>query len=780
MRRARYGVLLLALGVASAWLAGRLLDRSCEAASTGSSTAKASLRLPGAPPLPAETETQLAAALAAKGPSYRPHTRHLNADGSPKYTNRLILEDSPYLLQHAHNPVNWHPWGDEAFERARTEGKAVLLSVGYSTCHWCHVMEEESFEDPEIAEFLNRHYVAIKVDRERRPDVDSVYMIAVQALTGGGGWPMTVWLTPDRKPFYGGTYFPARDGDRGARIGFLSLLKRLEEIYAKEPEKVTSSAQEITSSIERASLGAHSEFSFSSEKLAAILSDSAKRYARIFDDSYGGFGRAPKFPQSVVLEFLLRETHRTGNRKLTDMVEATLDRMAKGGIYDHVGGGFHRYSTDREWLVPHFEKMLYDNALLVVAYLEGYQATGREDFARITRETLRYIRREMTSPEGAFYSATDADSEGVEGKFFLWAPEEIRAAIGPERSRWFDAYYGVTESGNFEGKNILHVADSLDAVAKRFGMEPAALDGALAKARDDLYRARQKRVPPFQDTKILTSWNGLMISAYARAALVLGDPDYAARAVKAADFVLSRMREGERLKRSDFQGRSKGAGFLDDYAFLEQAMLDLYEATFESRWLSEAAELQGILDGHFWDAQHGGYFLTPDDGEAMLTREKPSYDGAEPSGNSVALYNLARLAELTSDDRYRQRADETLAAFGTALEGAPTALAKMLSAIDFRLDAPKEIVLVKPDARASEEEMLARLRLTFLPNRVLTVATEGRDLTEEKKLVPLLEGRNAIGGKVTAYVCEAQVCKLPTTDPEVFAKQIATPGSAAR
>jgi uncharacterized protein len=760
MRRARTALPILAVGVAAIWLL----------APTRSSPA-GSFRLLGAAPLPPETEQALATALTAKGPDYKPHTRHLNPDGSPKYTNRLILEESPYLLQHAHNPVNWYPWGDEAFERARSEGRPVLLSVGYSTCHWCHVMEEESFEDPEIADFLNRHYVAIKVDREKRPDIDSVYMSVVQALTGGGGWPMTVWLTPDRKPFYGGTYFPARDGERGARIGFLTLLKRLDEIYEKEPDRVATSTQQITSSIQRSSSGAAA--GFSDEKLAAIAGEAANHFALNFDGEYGGFGRTPKFPQSVVLEFLLREGHRTGNRKLDEMVETTLDRMAKGGIYDHVGGGFHRYSTDRQWLVPHFEKMLYDNALLVVAYLEGYQVTGREDFARVAREILRYVGREMTSPEGAFYSATDADSEGVEGKFYLWTPGEIAAVITPQRARWFDAYHGITESGNLEGKSILHVAEPLEAVAKRFGMEPAALASALDEAREDLYRARLKRIPPFKDTKILTAWNGLMISAYARAALVLGDQDYAARASKAAGFILSKMRGGGRLQHSYFQGHAEGAGFLDDYAFLEQGLLDLYEVTYEPRWLGEAIALQTTIDRHFRDTQHGGYFLTPDDGEALLTRDKPSYDGAEPSGNSVALLNLSRLAELTADARYRERADEVLQAFGPSLAQAPTALAKMLTALDFRLDAAKEIILVKPDERASEEAMLARLRQIFLPSRVLAVAAEGPDLAAQKKLVPLFEGRKTIGGKVTAFVCEAQVCKLPTTDPEVFAQQIA-------
>ncbi len=754
-------------------LAGALLLSPPGAATGGPSpTITAHARL-GAPPLPWNLQKKLAAALAARGPSYKPHTRHLNTDGSPKYTNRLVLEDSPYLLQHAHNPVNWYPWGDEAFDRARAEGKPVLLSVGYSTCHWCHVMEEESFEDEEIAQFLNRRYVAVKVDRERRPDVDGVYMAAVQALTGGGGWPMTVWVTPDRKPFYGGTYFPARDGDRGARIGFLTLLERLDEIYHQEPDKVASSSQEIARHVEATLVPERSELS--NEKFAAIVGAVARMYADRFDEAYGGFGSQPKFPQSVILEFLLRDARRTGNQRSLEMVTKTLEAMAAGGIYDQIGGGFHRYSTDRRWLVPHFEKMLYDNALLAVVYLEGFQATGREDFARVAREILRYVSREMTSPEDAFYSATDADSERVEGKFFLWTPQEIASVLGTERATWFDAYYGVSKRGNFEGKNILHIAETLADVAKRFDKTPNEFAAALAAAREELYRARQKRVAPFRDTKVLASWNGLMISAYARAAQTLGDREYAERAVHAADFVLTRMKHGDRLRRSYFQSRADGVGYLDDYAFLEQGLLDLYETTFDLRWLREAIALQAILDAHFRDANGGGYFLAPDDAERMFAREKPRYDGAEPSGNSVTLLNLLRLSELTTDDRYRQRADEILAGFGAVLDRSPTALTKMLSAIAFRLDTPKEIVIVKPEPAASVEPMLASLRKTFLPSRVVTIASIGDDLEAQKKLVPLLEGRKVIDDKVTAYVCEARVCKLPTTAPEVFAKQIGAP-----
>ncbi|MGH7820391.1 MAG: thioredoxin domain-containing protein, partial [Candidatus Binatia bacterium] len=540
--------------------------------------------------------------------------------------NRLVLERSPYLLQHAHNPVAWYSWGDEAFERAKKENKPVLLSVGYSTCHWCHVMEKESFEDEEIARYMNEHYVSIKVDRERRPDVDGVYMAAVNALTGGGGWPMTVWLTPDRKPFYGGTYFPARDGDRGERIGFLTLLKRLSAIYEESPEQVAASAEQITSHLQRA-LGS-STSGVSSPNLGASADEAFSQLGSSFDEKYGGFGRAPKFPRSVTLEFLLRYHRRTGNEKAGTMVVKTLEAMARGGMYDQVGGGVHRYSTDARWLVPHFEKMLYDNALLVVAYLEAYQATGRDDFARVGSEILRYVSREVTSPDGGFYSATDADSEGEEGKFFVWTPKEVEKILGPKRASWFNAYYGVTKEGNFEhGTSILHVAATLEEIAKRFGKEPDELRAELERAREQLYEVRKKRVPPLRDDKILVSWNGLMISAFARAAQTLGEPEYAKRAATAAEFILTKMRAGGRLNRSWFEGRAEGTGYLDDYAFLAQGLLDLYESTFEPRWLAESIALHDVIENHFRDAKDGGFFMTPDDSEGLLAREKPEYDG---------------------------------------------------------------------------------------------------------------------------------------------------------
>ena len=729
--------------------------------------------LPGATAFDESLVKKLSAKWAARNLAYKPRTRHLRPDGSPKYTNRLFLESSPYLLQHAHNPTNWYPWGNEAFETAKKLGRPVLLSVGYSTCHWCHVMEEESFEDEEIARTLNESYVAIKVDREERPDVDAIYMTAVQLLTGSGGWPMTVWLTPDRKPFYGGTYFPARDGDRGARVGFLTLLGKLREAYDQQPDRVSKASGEIVQAV-RDGLSAGP----AGDKLpdATVLKEAFRHYRDSFDWANGGLGGAPKFPSSLPVRFLLRYHRRTGDAQALQMATLTLEKMAAGGMYDHVGGGFHRYSTDARWLVPHFEKMLYDNALLAFDYLEAYQATGRKDFAGVAREILRYVERDMTSPEGAFYSATDADSltpsgRREEGYFFTWTSQEIEAALGKERARAVEAFYAVTAAGNFEGRNILHAARPLAEIAQELNEPPEKLHKQVEEARQALYTARALRPPPLRDEKILAAWNGLMISAYARAALVLGDASYADRAASAAEFVLGKMLKNGRLRRSYKDGQARNEAVLEDYAFLAAGLIDLFEATDEPRWLKDAIALDAVLESHYED-KNGGFFLTPDDHETLLARQKPSYDGAEPSGNSVQALNLLRLHELTTEDRYRRRAERALRAFKDRLARAPASLSELLLAVDFQLDVPKEIVIVTPRSRAVAEPLLAELRATFLPNRVLSVVTEGRDLAAQAKVVPLVEGKVVRKGQATAYVCEKQVCELPTTDPRVFAGQI--------
>ena len=731
--------------------------------------------LPGAEPFDPALDRALGAAWEARPADYVPRTQHLRADGTPLFANRLLLESSPYLRQHAHNPVDWYPWGDEAFELARALGRPVLLSIGYSTCHWCHVMEEESFDDLEIAEYLNANYVAVKVDRELRPDLDAIYMSAVQLFTQGrGGWPMTLWLTPDRQPYSGGSYFPARDGDRGVAVGLLTLLERLKAAYDVQPERVVEVAglvvDEIRAHLTPPAAGAAVADDGPLRRAAAI-------YRAEFDPAFGGLRGTQKFPASLPLRFLLREQRRTGDLELLGMVTTTLERMAAGGMHDQIGGGFHRYATDPQWLVPHFEKMLYDNALLALAYLEAYQVTGREDFAAVVGSILRYVEREMTAPGGGFYSATDADSlapggQREEGWFFTWTPAEIEAAVGADAARLVKPYFGVTAAGNFDGRTVLHRPRGDVELARELGVPPAVLQRRLGEARERLYAARARRPAPLRDEKVLTAWNGLMISAFARAALVLHVPAYAERAAGAADFLLTRARDGERLVRSVVGLTGEQAGYLDDYAFLIGGLLDLFEASGDTRWLQSALALDGVLEADFEDRTGGGFFRTPAGADPLLAREKPHYDSAEPSGNAAQLLNLVRLHDFTGDDRFRVRAERALGAFAATLNRAPAAAAEMLLALDYRLDTPKEVIIVAPGERGEADPFLERLAATFLPNRVLTVAVEGPHLEEQAQLVPLLAGKYARGGQATAYVCEKRVCDLPTTDPAQFAEQI--------
>jgi len=735
--------------------------------------------LPGAEPPDDALRARLAARLAAKPDGWRPRTKHVDDRGRPKFTNRLALESSPYLQQHAHNPVDWHPWGDEAFEKAARLGRPVFLSIGYSTCHWCHVMEEESFEDPEIAEAMNRMYVAIKVDREERPDVDSVYMSAVQALTGRGGWPMSVWLAPDRRPFYGGTYFPPRDGARGARTGFLTLLHALRDHFDKDPAKIAASGEQLA---ERIRLMSAPPAAVGDVDVEVAAEAAIRHYRTDFDAKHGGLGKmGNKFPSSLPIRWLLRRYRRTGEPSLLNMAELTLRKMADGGMYDHVGGGFHRYSVDPIWLVPHFEKMLYDQGLLVPAYLDGFQVTGDARFASVARDVLDYVQREMTAPGGGFYSATDADSltpsgHREEGWFFTWTPTELEAVLGEEMAAAVSDFYGVTPKGNFEGRTILRPVRTLEESAATLKTDAASLAKTLEAARRKLYAARAERPPPLRDDKVLAGWNGLMISAFAQAALVLGEPGYAASADAAADFVLTTMRrEDGRLYRSWNADVYGSQGVLDDYAFLIAGLLDLYEATGDVGRLEAAIALDAVLAEHFEDAEAGGYFRTPADGEALLVRAKPTQDGARPSGTSIQLMNLARLEEFTTDDAYRVRADATVNSLSGMFTRAPRALSDGMLALDWRTDRVREVVVVAPagqDARRAAEPLLAKLRSTFLPNRIVVVADESQ-LDALAKVAPLVQGKLARGGETTAYVCERGTCKLPTSDPEVFAAQLA-------
>ena len=732
---------------------------------------------PGAPPYGEALRRALGEALASRQAApggYAPRTHHFvdDAHRAPRYTNRLVLETSPYLLQHAHNPVDWRPWGDEAFEEARRLGRPVFLSVGYATCHWCHVMEGESFEDEEIAAFMNAHYVCIKVDREERPDVDAVYMAAVQALTQSGGWPMSVWLTPDREPFFGGTYFPPRDGVRGARRGFLWLLGEVHRSYLEDRERVGRAAAALVAAVrEQMEPPAAPD---AGTPAATLVGDTVAVFERVFDAREGGLRRAPKFPSNLPIRLLLRHHRRTGDADALAMATLTLEKMAGGGMYDQIGGGFHRYSTDAEWLVPHFEKMLYDNALLAVAYAEAFQVTGRRDFARVARETLDYVVREMTAPEGGFFSATDADSVGPdgrseEGRFFVWSEAELRAALGggPETEA-FLRHYGVTPEGNFEGANILHVARPDEAAWAAFTPQRAAL-----------YDLRARRPPPLRDEKILAAWNGLMISGLAVGGRVLDERRYVDAAARAAAFVLGRMRPEGRLARSFKDGRAPIAGFLEDHAFLAAGLLDLYEVSFDPRWLEEALAVAADTERLFADPA-GGWFMTAGDHERLIAREKPAYDGAEPSGTSVALLTALRLATFTSDDRWRAVADRALGNLAAPLASNPLALTEALLALDFATDEPREIAIVLPRGAELRDAapLTAVLRRAFVPNRALACAAEG-DLAALARLAPFAADKVAVDGLPTAYVCRRGRCELPVTDPDALAAQLSPPPQGA-
>ena len=711
------------------------------------------LHPPGAPPRLPELTAALAAALAARGPAHVVRTRHRREDGAPRFVNRLIRETSPYLLQHAHNPVDWWPWGDEAFAEARRLGRPVFLSIGYSTCHWCHVMEEESFESEAIARHLNEHFVCIKVDREERPDVDAVYMSAVQALTGSGGWPMSVWLTHDREPFYGGTYFPPRDGARGSRVGFPSLCATLHQVWTEEPDKVSGSARMLADAVrERVAHGG--SFRTGETPDPKVIGDVVAYLQRNFDAQHGGLRRAPKFPSNLPLRLLLRHARRTGDAGALEMATLTLEKMAAGGIYDHLAGGFARYSVDRYWRVPHFEKMLYDNAQLAVAYAEAYQLTRRPVFARVVRETLDYLLREMTSPEGGLYSATDADSEGEEGRFAVWSEAELHEALGAEADR-FCRYYGVAAEGNFEGKNVLFA-----------GSPDEAEHAALAAARARLLEVRGRRVQPLRDEKVLAAWNGLAISALAAGGRVLGEPRWLAAAERAADFVLGPLSPGGVLHRSHKDGGARQVAFLDDWAFVTQGLLDLFEATFEPRWLEAALRLGAETDERFADRAHGGWFMTGAEHEALLAREKPAFDGAEPSGTSIATLNALRLEAMTMDARWRESSSRAFGCHAEAVAARPLALTELLLALDFATSRLVEVVLVWPDG--SDAAALRRvLADTFVPAHAFLGAPASR-IEALGRLAPVAAGKTPIHGRPTAYVCERGACQAPIVEPEAL------------
>ena len=670
--------------------------------------------------------------------------------------NRLIHETSPYLLQHAYNPVDWYPWGEEALGRARLEDKPILLSIGYSACHWCHVMERESFENEAIADIMNRHFVNIKVDREERPDLDAVYMEAVQMLTGSGGWPMTVFLTPEGKPFYGGTYFPPVD--RHNMPGFPRLLETVAQAYRNSNPEIRRVTEQLTEQMGRVGRMPRGQGVLDE----SVLHHAYNALATNFDYQNGGVGAAPKFPQAMTLEILLRYYARGHNDRALAMLELTLEKMARGGIYDQVGGGFHRYSTDGFWLVPHFEKMLYDNALLARLYLHAWLVTGRGLYRRIVEETLDYALREMTGEHGGFFSATDADSEGEEGKFFVWTPADLEAVLGAEDAGLFGAFFGVSARGNFEGKNILNIPVKAADFARRQGVALERVVDVVRRGKEALRVAREGREHPLLDDKALASWNGLMLRALAEAGAALERGDYLDAAARNAAFLLERMRPEGRLMRSFREGQAKLPGFLEDYAFVADGLTALYEATFERRWLDAARELAEEMISLFWDEGEGCFYDTGREHEELVVRPRDVFDNAQPCGGSVASDVLLRLAVITGKDDYAAKGAAPLRGLAELMGRAPAGMGRWLAALDFYLSAPVEVAVVGPRDAPETAALLREVHGRYLPNRALAGA-EGESAAAGSGL-PLLEGRGMVGGVPTAYVCEHYVCRLPVTD----------------
>jgi uncharacterized protein YyaL (SSP411 family) len=672
-----------------------------------------------------------------------------------KHTNHLIHEMSPYLLQHAHNPVDWYPWGDEAFQKAKSENRPILLSIGYSACHWCHVMERESFEDENIAALMNKLFVNIKVDREERPDLDEIYMNAVQMLTGRGGWPMTVFLTPEGKPFYGGTYFPPED--RYGVPGFPKILQGVANAYREKPQDVERSVGQILTALQKMSQSAESQQPFSS----TIIAESAEQLAQAYDPNHGGLGRAPKFPNVGVYELFLRHYHHAKSDRFLEMVTHTLKKMAQGGIYDHLGGGFHRYSVDEKWLVPHFEKMLYDNAQLVRIYAQVYCVTEEPLFKQVVDESINYLLREMLHAEGGFYSTQDADSEGEEGKFFVWTESEIAQILGEEASEIFCRIYDVSEVGNFEGKNIPHPILTLEQASKFFRREPKAIESLISDAKTKLFEEREKRVKPFRDEKILTSWNGLMLSGLAEAIKISRHPSCLEAAQRTVDFIFSKMFRDRHLLHTYKNGTAKILGYLDDYAFLAAGLLDLYEANANRFDLEHAVKLSEIMLEEFWDETGGGFFYTGRSHEQLIARSKPIFDGSIPSGNAAATQVLLRLYHYAGKEHYLERAERVLRAYYKAMENQPFGFAHMLAAMDFYLDKPKEIVLVGEEKDPGTVDLLAKIHSLYLPNMTLQLANPNDSL---EKISSLLAGKKPVDSKPTVYVCHNFTCSRPVVD----------------
>ncbi len=680
--------------------------------------------------------------------------------------NKLAYERSPYLLQHAENPVDWYPWGSEGFEKARKENKPIFLSIGYSTCHWCHVMAHESFEDPEVAKLMNDNFISIKVDREERPDIDKIYMTVCQMMTGSGGWPLTIIMTPDKEPFFAATYVPKKTNF--GRIGMFDLIARIKELWSTRQSDIINSASLIIKSLHETSVDIPGE-ELGEFELQLCYDQLTSHY----ESQYGGFGDAPKFPTPHNLYFLLCYWKRTGNEKVLNMVEKTLQAMRQGGICDHVGFGFHRYSTDSQWLVPHFEKMLYDQALLAIAYTETYQATKKEEYYKTAREIFTYVLRDMTSPEGAFYSAEDADTEGEEGKFYLWTQDEIYKVLSNEEAELAAKVFNILENGNFTdelngeqtGKNIPHLTKSTLEIAADLDISERDLQSRVEIIRHKMFKYREKKVHPHKDDKVLTDWNGLMIAALANGARVFGESQYVDAAIRAKNFIMTNLRTPDgRLLHRYREGQAAVPANLDDYAFFTYGLLELYETTFDVSCLKTALEMNRDLIEHFWDDSGGGFYFTPNDGESLLFRQKEVYDGAIPSGNSVAMLNLLRLGRITGDAELEQKASETGKAFAVTVKQLPSACTQLMVAVDFAVGPSYEVIIAGNSRGRDTEQLLTAIHKSFIPNKIVVLRPTEEENPEIDIITPFARYHSSRHGKATAYVCLDYNCQLPTTD----------------